>query len=563
MQLKIHNTNLRLQGILSESLGVTPLFAQLLINRGVTTPGKAQTFLFGDLSSCHDPFLMKDMDKAVHRIKRAITNGEKILIYGDYDVDGVTSVALLSEVFNDLGADHETFIPDRIEDGYSLNMQAVRSAFDNNIKLIVTVDCGITSLAEVEYAASCGIDVIITDHHEEQPESRPLSAYALVDPHQADCGYPFKHLAGVGVAYKLARALMKGDESSVDKHLDLVALGTIADVMPLVGENRILAKEGLKHLRKSIKPGIRSLIEVSGVEQESLTCRHIGFSLGPRINAMGRIGSAGIALELLLCKDKQSSWELACRLDKENKNRQGIQKNILKQALDKVEAEIDLDKENIIVLADDDWHPGVVGIVASKITEEYSRPAILIALDGDDGKGSGRSVDGFNLFQAIDGVGHHLLGFGGHKQACGINIKRDSVDLFRKSLNESVKLSVVSKKIAQPEIEVDLRVPFAHIGVKLINELKLLMPFGPGNEEPLFCTGGIMVKNQPKDIGSSGFKFLVIYGNQTCEAITFRKNQVTRPVKGDIIDLVYTPSINQWAGVETIQLNIRDLEIVN
>lgn len=563
MQWKTYNTNPRLQRTLSDALGVTPLFAQLLINRGLTTAGKAQIFLFGDLSSCHDPFLMKDMHKAVHRIERAITNKEKILIYGDYDVDGVTSVALLAEVLTDLGADFETFIPDRIDDGYGLNMQAVKLAFDKNVNLIITVDCGISSSGEVEYASKCGIDVIITDHHEENPEKKPKAAYSVLDPHQEDCKYPFKYLAGVGVAYKLARSLMKDNEKQADKHLDLVALGTIADVMPLVGENRILAKEGLKILRKSVKPGIRSLTEVSGLEQENLTCRHIGFALGPRINAMGRTGSAGVALELLLCKDRQKSWELACRLDRENKNRQSIQKDILKQALDKVESEIDLDEENIIVLADDAWHPGIIGIVASKITEEYSRPAILIALDGEDGKGSGRSVEGFNLFQAIDGVGHHLTGFGGHKQACGINIKRDSVIPFRKSLNEFVKLNVIDEEAVQPELKIDLQIPFTGIGIKLINELKLLMPFGPENEEPLFCTSGIKVKTAPRDIGTSGFKFLAICGHQTCEAVTFRKNQVIRPVKGDIIDLVYAPSINRWAGIESIQLNIRDLKIVN
>ncbi|MDP8258336.1 MAG: single-stranded-DNA-specific exonuclease RecJ [Candidatus Aadella gelida] len=559
MKWKSNGINQRLQGVLSEALGVTPLFAQLLVNRGITTPRDAKTFLFGDLSSCHDPFLMKDMDKAVARIKEAIEKKEKILVYGDYDVDGVTSVALLSETLRVMGAEYETFIPNRMDDGYGLNIQAVKVAKEDKVSLLITVDCGINSYEEVEYAGECGIDVIITDHHVERTEQRP-AACAIVDPHQTGCMYPFKNLAGVGVAYKLVCALT---DSNAEEHLDLVALGTIADIMPLVEENRILVKNGLKKLRGTEKPGIKALVEVSGVEQEKITCRNIGFALGPRINAMGRIGSADVALDLLICKDRQTAWQLACRLDTENKNRQGIQKNILRQALDKVEKEIDLDEDKVIVLSDDAWHPGIIGIVASKITEEYSRPAILIAFDGENGRGSGRSVKGFNLFDAIGSAENHLVGYGGHKQACGINIKRDNVGLFRESLNKYVSPSREDKDADGEALKIDLRIPLAYIGVKLINELDLLMPYGQGNEEPLFCTSGIRVKTQPRYIGTSGFKFLATCGTQTCEAITFRKNQITKPAKGDVIDLAYAPSINRWAGIDTIQLNIKDLRIVN
>ena len=562
MKWKSSGIDRRLQGLLSETFGVTPLFAQLLVNRGITSSEDARVFLFGDISSCHDPMLMKDMDKAVERIKKAVEKKEKILIYGDYDVDGVTSVALLADIFKEMGAEFETFIPNRIDDGYGLNIQAVSVALEDNVKLIVTVDCGINSCEEVKFAAERGIDVIITDHHEERISDKP-NACAIVDPHQKDCKYPFKHLAGVGVAYKLARALMKGREDIADRHLDLVAMGTIADVMPLVGENRILAKSGLKSLRGTGKHGIKALMEVAGVDQENITCRQIGFALGPRINAMGRIGSAGIALDLLMSSDRQGAWELACRLDSENKNRQGIQKDILKHALDKIKTEVDLKEENIIVLADEAWHPGIVGIVASKITEEFSRPAILIALDGDEGKGSGRSVAGFDLLEAVGGAGRHLVGFGGHKQACGIRIKSENIDLFRKDLNTSFKLDAQDSDMSEPELKVDLRIPLSHIGLKLVNELKLLMPYGPGNEEPVFSTGGISVKSVPRNIGASGFKFLAACGSQTCEAITFRKSQVTRPVRGDVIDLAYAPSVNRWAGIETIQLNIKDLRIVN
>ncbi|MCK5451308.1 MAG: single-stranded-DNA-specific exonuclease RecJ [Candidatus Omnitrophica bacterium] len=558
---KLLETNPRIQHRLSESLGISPFFSQVLINRGITQPEDAQAFLFGDLSSCSDPFLMKDMDRAVTRIKQAIEKNEKILIYGDYDVDGITSSALLLDVFKTLGADCSTYIPHRVDDGYGLNLRAMKKAADDGVNLIVTVDCGVNSTEEIKYAVSRSIDVIVTDHHEVDKNSRP-PAYAVVDPHQEACGYPYKYLAGVGVAYMLASALTGGDRAILEKQLDLVALGTIADVVPLTGENRILAKAGFKQLRNVTRPGLKALMEVARVDPEKVTCKSIGFSLAPRINAMGRIGSADVALELLMSKDDNRAREIATILDRENKNRQDIQKNILKQAIKKVESEIDLDKEEIIVLADNEWHPGVVGIVASRLTEEYSRPAILIAIDGNDGKGSGRSVVGFNLFEAIDKAGEHLLGFGGHKQACGIKIKKENIDVFRKSLNSFAKLSLVGDKTSDPELEIDMVLPFAHINAKLIKELDLLMPYGQGNSEPIFCAKEITVNNTPRNIGSNGFKFLSQCGTLTCETITFRKKHIQKPRVRDIIDLAFTPSINSWNGIDTVQLNIRDLQIV-
>lgn len=559
---KICDLNPRLQEVLSKALGVSPFFAQLLLNREIKTPEVAQDFLFGSMDSCHDPFLMKDMEKGVNRIHKAIEKQEKILIYGDYDVDGVTSTALLADVLKKLGANCETFIPNRLEDGYGMNVRAVAKARERGVNLIITVDCGINSVKEVECANSYGIDVIITDHHEVKDDERP-PAFATIDPHQPECAYPFNFLAGVGVAYKLARALAKGNEGLADKHLDLVALGTIADIAPLNGENRILTKNGLKQLQRTDKPGLRALMDVARVEPENLTCRSIGFGLAPRINAMGRVGSANIALELLLTTDEEKAVEMARTLDAENKNRQAIEKGILQSALARVRDEIDLDETEIIVMADDDWHPGVIGIVASRITEEFSRPCILIALDGDKGKGSGRSVSGFDLFGAINMASEHLMDFGGHEQACGVKIERDNVEAFSKQLNAVAKEHTVEEGEITSELKVDMQLPFSHLGVKLINELSMLMPHGPSNSEPVFSTNGIKVKNNPRDIGRSGFKFLGTCGNMTCEAITFRKNSVTRPKPGDVINLAYTPSINNWAGIDSIQLNIKDLEIVS
>ncbi|MBD3427019.1 MAG: single-stranded-DNA-specific exonuclease RecJ [Candidatus Omnitrophica bacterium] len=562
MHWKLQNTNPRLQKVLSDALGVTPLFAQLLLNRDIRTPEQAQQFLFGGLSSCHDPFLMKDMDRGVARIRKAVEKKEKILIYGDYDVDGVTSTALLADILGKMGADTESFIPNRLEEGYGLNIRAVALARDMGVKLIITVDCGINSVEEVECANSYGIDVIITDHHEVKGDVHP-PAYAIIDPHQTECMYPFKYLAGVGVAYKLARALMKGREEVADEHLDLVALGTVADIVPQQGENRILTRTGLKGLRTTEKPGILALMDVARIDREKISSRHIGFGLGPRINAMGRVGSANVALDLLMCKDPDKARELARTLDRENRNRQSIEKDILKDVQERVRREIDLEEANVLVLGDEAWHPGVIGIVASRLTEEFSRPAILIAFDGDRGKGSGRGVDGFNLFEAIDSSREYLTDFGGHEQACGVKIEKKNLEAFRKSINEHAKRSFEGMEEISPELRVDLQLPFSHVGVKLINELSMLMPYGPGNTEPVFSSNGIKVKNRPREIGRSGFKFLVTCGNITCEAVTFRKNKVLKPKSGDLIDLAYTPSINSWNGIDSIQLNIKDLKVVN
>jgi len=561
MKWEICEPNERLQQLLFKELSISPVIAQLLINRGIRAVKDARDFLFGDLTFCHDPFLMKGMKAAVPRIKEAISKKEKIMIYGDYDVDGVTSVAVLASVLSLMGADYETFIPNRMEDGYGLNITAVTNARDKGVKLLITVDCGINSVKEVECANECGIDVIITDHHVVKAR-KPPPAYAIIDPHQSDCEYPFKNLAGVGVAYKLARALVSEEEEQIDAELDMVALGTIADIVPLNGENRILAKAGLKKLRSGKRAGIKALLDVARLDPEKLTCRHIGFVLGPRINAMGRISSADIALDLLMSRDSTQAREIAQILDQENKNRQGIEKDILKQALEMVKEQLEPEKQNIIVLADESWHPGVIGIVASRITESYNRPAILIALEGEDGKGSGRGIDGFDLFGAIQMAGEHLEDFGGHKQACGLRIKKDKINLFRSALNERSEEVSETEKAPCKKLYIDLCLPFSHINLKLAKELDLLMPYGPENETPVFCLRGLRVNTAPKNIGKNGMKFYVSCGNITGEALTFKKDLFTKPRIGDIVDLAFTLSVNTWNGVDSVQMTLKDLHII-
>jgi len=558
---KVCEANPRLQKVLCSELGVSPVFAQVLLNRNIRTPEQAQVFLFGELHSCHDPFLMKGMAESVSRIKKAVAENEKILIYGDYDVDGVTSTALLSYILDEMGADYDTFIPNRLEEGYGFNVRAVALARERGIGLIITVDCGINSFEEVQCASDHGIDVIITDHHEIKGDDLP-PALAIIDAHQPDCGYPYKHLAGVGVVYKLARALMEGREHLADSHLDLVALGTIADIAPLNGENRILAKWGLKRLRETDKYGLKALMDVARISPEALSARHISFILGPRINAMGRVGSANVALDLFMCRDEVRARSIAEVLERENRNRQTIEKNLLSEVKRLTKEEIDIEKSGILVLAGEGWHPGVLGIVASKISEEYGLPAILITLKGGKGKGSGRSVEGFNLFEALKETTGHLIDFGGHEAACGIKIREDEVNSFRKTLNSVASRHFAERKAISPEIGIDLNVPFSHIGVKLIKELQMLMPYGQQNAEPVFSTNGIQVKNNPRNIGRDGFKFLATCGNLTCEVITFKKSKVAKPPRGSIINLAYTPYINTWEGIETVQLNIKDLQFV-
>jgi len=557
---KMYEQNSRLQQMFSSRLGVSPVIAQLLINREIRTLQAAEEFLFGDVSLSPDPWRMKDMARAVKRVEKAVQKKEKILIYGDYDVDGVTSSALLADVFEKLGANFEAFIPNRLEEGYGLDTGAILKFAEKGVSLIVTVDCGINSSEEVQEANSQGIDVIITDHHEVRGP-RP-AAFAAINPHQDECRYPFEQLAGVGVAYKFARALMKGREDAVDKHLDLVALGTVADVVPLNGENRVLVKRGLKRLRRTTKPGLKALMEVSGLDPEKVNSRHIGFVLGPRINAMGRLGTAEVALELLLCKDPRKARELAGILEKENRRRRDIEKDVLDQAVQKAEKEIDLAKDKVIVLADCAWHAGVIGIVAARLTQMYNKPAVLISLADKQGKGSARGIKGFNLFEAISRAGEHLIGFGGHKAACGVRIEIEKIDSFRESLN-SVASECFENEEESLEFLIDYDIPFACITARLIDELEMLMPYGPGNREPIFRAGDIEIKNTPREIGKNGIKFLVRCGNLTYEAITFKKNEIQKPSAGDRVNLAFSPSINSWGGYDSIQLNIKDLQYKN
>jgi single-stranded-DNA-specific exonuclease len=545
------------QAGLSNALNITKVTAQLLINRGVRTPEEAAEFLNCSMSSCHDPFLLKDMEKAVARIRKAISGKEKMLVYGDYDVDGMTSVAMLYSALKALGAVAESYIPNRLEEGYGLNMAAIRKAKKDGVSLIITVDCGISSFKEIEYASALKIDTIVTDHHEIM-ESRVPDAHAVINPLQEDCRYPFKHLSGVGLAYKLVKALYEGTSLFAEDYLDLVSLGTVADIAPLIGENRILTKHGLNELNEKTRVGLSALMDVAGLSGRDISCGHIGFILGPRINAMGRVGSPQKALDLLLTDDEDEASSLARLLDAENRTRQKLESRILEDAVSKVEREVNFKHHRVIVLAGDNWHPGVIGIVASRLVERYYRPAILISLDGKLGKGSGRSIEKFHLFDYLLKCRDLLAGFGGHESACGLTIEKSRIDEFTDMINREAA-GERREDIFSPKLDIDIDIPLSMLGEAVIDEMESLAPFGEENPRPILSSRGLTVKDGPRQIGKNGFKMLVTDNKLTCEAVSFGRGNLEMPRPGSDIDLAYTPSINTWQGLSSIQLELRDI----
>jgi len=544
---------------LSRDCNISPILARLLVNRRINDAAEAKQFLYGDISSSFDPFLLKGMDKAVERISRAVSLKEKIMAYGDYDVDGITSVALLLIILKELGADVIPYIPNRMDEGYGLNTEAIKTAHAKSVKLIITADCGIDAFDEVAYANSLGIDVIVTDHHEVKKDLIPRAA-AVIDPLQEDCAYPFKHLAGVGIVYKLAQALTKGRSYNLEQHLDLVALGTVAEIVPQGSENRIFTRRGVKVIKATAKPGIRALLAVSGLEGKDISTSHIGFMLGPRINAMGRIGSPEIALDLLMADDKAEADRLAEAMNRENTSRQKIESKILESALLKIDREVNFKEHRVIVLAGEGWHSGVIGIVASRIQERYYRPTIMISLDKDKAKGSGRSIAKFNLFNALEASKDCLLDFGGHEAACGLSLDPKDIDAFRDKINAHAK-SVMREEDLLPSINIDVDLPLSDMTRELIDELELLEPYGPENTRPVFVSTGIPVAYEPRFIGKNGFKVWIRTDNTACEAISFKRDMITIPSRGETMDIVYSPAINAWQGIETIQLELKDLRI--
>jgi single-stranded-DNA-specific exonuclease len=535
---------------------------KILINRKIDTVEKIRAFITPRMEDLSDPFILKGMTEAVARLTAALRDNERIMIYGDYDVDGITATALLFLVLNRLGAQVDYYLPNRLTEGYGLTEEGILEAKHRGINLLVSVDTGITAVEEVEFARAQGIDCIITDHHE--TGDRLPNAVAIVNPKQADCHYDLAELSGVGVAFKLAQALYRKlgqDAAELDEHLDLVALGTSADIVPLLGENRTLTRFGFRQIARTTKPGLKSLAFVSGLMGKEIGTGQVVFVLAPRINAIGRLGDARQAIKLLTTKDEQAAAKIARELDSENKRRKSIDEATLKEAMAQINEVCDLENEKAIILCSEGWHLGVIGIVASRIVERYHLPTVLIAIDNGEGKGSARSIPGFHLCEALKKCEDTLIRYGGHKYAAGLTIKPENVQEFRRRMIEvsSYMLSdddMISKMFIDAEIEPD------QITRQFLDTLELFCPFGPMNMRPVFLTRNLEVVGQPYLVGRNHLKMKVRKGNSSLDVIGFDFGDLVRPLatRSGTIDMTYVIEYNNWNGVSRIQLRVKDIK---
>jgi len=552
-------------GKLQNELPLSLHIIQILLNRGYKTVEEIKDFLSPSLDNLSDPFIFSDMNKATDRIIKAIKEKEPILIYGDYDVDGISSVVLLVRNLHKLNANPYYYIPHRIREGYGISEQSIRSIKERGFKLIITVDCGINAASEIRLAKELGMDVIVTDHH--TPKNNLKDAFAIINPKEKDEKYPFKELAGVGVAFKLLEALLvkiKREREELLKDLDLVALGTIADIVPLTKENRILAKRGIETLNRTDKTGLLALIQKSGLKKENIGTYEIGFVLGPRLNASGRLDTAVKSVELLLTEDRERAWEYATFLDETNKMRQELHKKVMKESIEIIKRERYDKGINGIVLAKKDWHEGVVGIAASKIAEKYSRPTILISTAGEFGKGSGRSIKSFSLLDALGTCKEYLTKYGGHRYAVGLTIEKGMIPEFRNAFNRVVKKELKEEDLIH-ELKSDCILPFKDIDKKLISDLKKLEPFGIGNPQPVFVTENIDFVGYPRIVGTNHLKIKARDDDAVFETIGFGMGEALKGIETGkkIYNIYYQIKENIYRNKRKIQLHLLHIERSN
>lgn len=553
--LKIFPTNIHLQNTFNKELGISKILSQILVNRGINSVKDAQNFLKPKLEHLLDPYSFTDMHKAVGLIKKSRENKERVMVFGDYDVDGITALTLLKETLFKGGLDVIHHLPHRIKEGYGLNKYILKQAKEKNVKLLITVDCGTSNHREIEELRRNNTEVIITDHHEPSTANFP-AASAVINPKLKHSGYKFRDLAGVGVAYKLCQAFCG---SNLEEELDLVSLGTIADSVPLSGENRIIAKEGLKRLPKTNRQGLRVLIENAGIQNKKFTSAFVSFILGPRINACGRMDTAEVSLDLLLSDSKEKAQELAKIVEQHNRQRQRIESQILKEAEDLINRDINFKEHKIIVIAKEDWHQGVLGIVASKIADRFYRPAIVISLSDKLCKGSARSIKNFHLFNALLECKEHLSSFGGHSHAAGILITRDSIDEFRKNINKLAHERLSIEDLL-PSLDIDMEVSLSDLNEEVVRQLESLEPFGAGNPEPSFFTKSLRLKGEPQILSRETLKFWVTDGIATVQAIGFGMSSLSESLRSaNYFDLVYSPKIDDWRDEPSEILEVRDI----
>ena len=533
--------------------GYAPLAAMVLASRGIT--GKAQADSYLDCNApLLDPFLMTDMDLAAGRVGLAMAMGEKIAVFGDYDVDGITSTCLLTDFLRSHGADVVSYIPGRLEEGYGLNPIAIHQLSREGVRLIITVDCGITAVAEAQLCKELGIDLVITDHHECK-ETLPEAA-AVVDPHRPDGGYPHKNLSGVGVAFKLAAALCGDQEEVLKNYADMVCLGTVADVMPLQGENRVFVSRGLQSLRHTRRPGIAALMAESGCDPKTVSASSIGFMLAPRINAAGRMGKIELAVELFLTADPHRAAEIARQLCDLNRQRQSVESEIYEQAVSMLPSG---QSPEAIVLADESWHQGVVGIVASRIAEEYACPAFLICLDGEHGKASSRSHGGFNLFSSLTALSPLLESYGGHELAAGFTITRSNIPEFRRQIC-ALAAGFYQDDMPRTSMDIDCAIPAELLTIPNIESLNVLEPCGNSCPKPVLMMKNLTIERITMVGGGRHMRLRLRSGRSSINAIYFSVNPDSVSVQtGDLVDVAFTPQINEFRGERSVQMNVLDI----
>ena len=554
-----------IQKNLVESLSINPTLAQLLVQRGIQTFDEARSFFRPDLAELHDPFLMMDMDKAIERLNKAIDNKEKILIYGDYDVDGTTSVALVYQFLKKYYSDIDFYIPDRYTEGYGISFQGIQFAAEQNFSLIIALDCGIKATEKVKHALNLGIDFIICDHHTPDKELPP--AVAILDPKREDCPYPYKHLSGCGVGFKLLQAftMKKGiDFSELTPLLDLVGLSIASDIVPITGENRILAYYGLKRLNSLPSLGIRSIINVCGLADREITISDIVFKIGPRINASGRMKSAREAVELLIANDAEIARQKSGNINEYNNDRKDIDKNITDEAISIINSQDVYKKRKSIVVYQPHWHKGVIGIVASRLSDEYYKPTVVLTRSNGLISGSARSVLGFDLYKAIDSCRDLLENFGGHMYAAGLSMKEENIQAFTERFEQFVSENILEEQ-TYPQLEIDAVLEFKDITPKFFRILKQFAPFGPENMKPLFVSKKVFDYGTSRLVGKEQehlkMELIDSSSENVMNGIAFGMHEYNDHLKAlNPLDICYTLEENNFNGNSTIQLMIRDIK---
>jgi single-stranded-DNA-specific exonuclease len=553
---------------LSNEFGILPLMSKILMSRNIVNLSDARKYLFPSLNDLHNPFLMKDMDKAVYRVIQAIQRKEKIVVFGDYDADGITSIAVMLKFFNGLLPETDFYIPDRIGEGYGLNRGAIDLLKSRSVDLIITVDCGVSDLECVAYASTLGIDTIILDHHE-VPEILP-HAVAVIDPHRPDCPFPFKHLAGVGIAFnfliglrgKLRQEGFWNDRTypNLKNYLDLVALGTIGDISPLVDENRIFTKIGLDLITEDKRVGLKALKEICGIDTQVMDTNKASFCLIPRINAAGRVGSPTEAVKLLLTDDLAEARDIARVLDGYNRKRQAIEKTILQEILEEISKTIDPHLKSSLVFASANWHPGVIGIVASRLVDRFYRPAILISLRNGIGKGSGRSIADFNIYQGLKKCESLLLSYGGHQYAAGISIREEDIEEFKNILEGVIREDIQPVNMIS-QTTIDAQCQLHDVNHDLLVQIAMLAPFGSRNPEPVLCVRNVNVAAS-NVVGNNHLRLRLNGDGVSCNGIWFSKGHFIKQLtSGTTSDIAFTPQFNYWNGVNEIQLKMKDMSV--